>query len=166
MWDHGVDERLVEGFPIRQLLRIHHHAHALHLLLAHLHGHLRSPELLLLYGFQLLYLGLLARDDVPGELDDFLVLGVLKGDFGHRYGSLMVGDHRVDEALVGVFAVLHDHLPRHAPGAHTHRAVAHLVVVHPGHTATFIGLAQLAIAAGSATLLATAGAPTGGQDEG
>ena len=38
-------------------------------------------------------------------------------------------------ALVGVLAVLHDHLPGHPTGAHTHRAVAHLVMVHPGHPA-------------------------------
>src|SRR5215213_485707 len=63
--DHGVYERLVEGFPLRQSLRVHHHAHSSYLLLAHLHGHVRSPELFLFDGLELLYLGLLARDDVP-----------------------------------------------------------------------------------------------------
>jgi hypothetical protein len=44
------------------------------------------------------------------------------------YGALVVGDHRVDKALVGVLAVLHDHLAGHALGTHAHGAVAHLVV--------------------------------------
>jgi hypothetical protein len=105
-------------------------------------------------GFELLYLGLLARDDVPRELDYLLVLGVLEGDLGHRNSTLVVGDHRVYKALVGVFAVLHDHLPGHLARAHAHRAMVHVRVIHPGHPA------------GSAILLPTAAAPACSEDEG
>src|SRR5918993_4395297 len=136
VWDHGVYERLVEGLLVRKLLRVHHHAHTPHLLLAHLHGHIRSPELLFLDGFELLYLGLLARDDVPRELDYLLVLGVLESYLGHGYGALVVGYHRVDERPVGGLAILHDHLFGHALGAHAHGAVAHLAVVHLAVAAT------------------------------
>src|SRR5215210_1022135 len=115
MRDHGVNERLVEGVLLGEGLRVHHHAHASHLLHAHLHWHLRGTELFLLYGLQLLYLGLLAGDNVPGELLYILVLGVLEGDLGHRYGALVVEDHRVYKALIRILAVLHDHLPGHAP---------------------------------------------------
>src|SRR5215207_6541551 len=127
--DHGIYERLVEGFPLRQPLRVHHHAHTPHLLGAHLHGHVRYPELLLFDGFELLNLGLLARDDVPRELDYLLVLGVLESDLGHRNSALVVGNHSIDESLVRIFAVLHDHLPGHSTRAHAHRPVVHLAVV-------------------------------------
>ena len=56
-----------------------------------------SAELFLLYGFQLLYLGLLASN-VPGELL-LLVPGVSQGDVRHRDGA-PVGNHSVDESLV------------------------------------------------------------------
>src|SRR5215210_8264754 len=151
VWDHRVYERLVEVLLVRQLLRIHHHAHAPHLLLAHLHGHVRSPELFLFDGLELLYLGLLARDDVPRELDYLLVLGVLERDLGHRNSALVVGNHSIDESLVRIFAILHDHLPGHVPGAHTHRPVAHLAVVHLAVAAT----------ARVVTLLITPCAPAG-----
>src|SRR5215204_6267599 len=110
VWDHGVYERLVEGLLVRKLLRVHH-AHTPHLLLAHLHGHLRGPKLFLLYGLELLDLGPLTRDDVVGELLYLLVLRLLEGDFGHRNSALVMRNHRVYKALVGVLAVLHDHLP-------------------------------------------------------
>src|SRR5215208_8244408 len=138
--DHGVYESLVEGFPLRQSLRVHHHAHSSHLLLAHLHGHVRSPELFLFDGLELLDLRLLGRDDVPGEFLYLLVLGVLEGYLGHGYGALVVGYHRVDERPVGVFTVLHDHLLGHDLGAHAHGAVVHLAVVHPAVTARLITL--------------------------
>src|SRR5215203_793362 len=108
--DHSVYERLVEGFPLRQSLRVHHHAHSSHLLGAHLHGHVGGAKLLFLDRFELLYLRLLGRDDAPGELLYLLVLGILEGYLGHGYGTLVVGDHRVDERLIGIFTVLHDHL--------------------------------------------------------
>src|SRR5215217_4603902 len=38
--DHGVNERLVKGLAVGQLLRIHHHTHTPHLLRTHLHRHL------------------------------------------------------------------------------------------------------------------------------
>src|SRR5919112_603198 len=158
--DHGVDERLVEGFALRQPLWIHHHAHAPHLLGGHLHRHGRSAKLFILDGFELLDLGLLGGDDVPGELLNLLVLGVLEGYLGHGYGTLVVRNHRVDESPVRVLAVLHNHLPGHATGAHAHRAMAHLIVVH----AALLGRAVLVIA-GVASLLSTAGAPASGQDE-
>src|SRR5918999_3849040 len=129
--NHGVDERLVEGSLLSQPLRVHHHAHASYLLRAHLYRYLRGTELFLLYGLQLLYLGLLAGDNVRGELLYLLVLGVLEGHFGHSDCFLVVGYHRVDKALVGVLAVLHDHLLGHALGTHAYRAVAHLAMVHP-----------------------------------
>src|SRR5215207_8787777 len=97
--DHGVYERLVEGLLIGEFLRVHHHAHALHLLLAHLHRHLRGPKLFLLYGLELLDLGLLARDVVVGELLYLLVLGVLEGYSGHLYGTLVMGNHSINESL-------------------------------------------------------------------
>src|SRR5215204_4462182 len=128
--DHGVYESLVEGFPLRQSLRVHHYAHSSHLFRAHLHGHVGGAKLLFLDRFELLYLRLLGRDDVPGELLYLLVLSVLESDLGHGYGALVVGYHRVDERPVGVFAVLHDHLLGHSLGAHAHRPVAHLSVVH------------------------------------
>src|ERR671913_2495583 len=124
VWDHGVYERLVEGFPLRQSLRVHHHAHSSHLLHAHLHGHVRSPELFLFYGLELVYLRLLGRDDVPGEFLYLLMLSVLESYLGHGYGTLVVGDHSVDERLVRIFAVLHDHLFGHAHGAVVHLAVS------------------------------------------
>src|SRR5215204_6302052 len=148
--DHGVYERLVEGLLVRQLLRVHHHAHTPHLFRAHLHGHVRWPELFLFDGFELLYLGLLARDDVPRELDYLLVLGVFESDLGHRNSALVVGNHSIDESLVRIFAFLHDHLPGHSTRAHAHRPVAHLAVVH------------LAVAApGLVTLLTTPCATAG-----
>src|SRR5918998_1624610 len=126
--DHGVYERLVEWLLVGELLRVHHHAHRPHLLGAHLHGHIRCSELSLFDGFELLYLGLLARDDVPRELLYLLVLSVLESDLGHLYSALVVGDHSIDESLVRIFAFLHDHLPGHSTRTHTHRPVAHLAV--------------------------------------
>src|SRR5918997_3729417 len=151
VWDHGVYERLVECLLVRKLLRVHHHAHTPHLFRAHLHGHLGGTELFLFDGFELLYLGLLARDDVPRELDYLLVLGVLESDLGHRNSALMVGNHSIDESLVRIFAFLHDHLPGHSTRAHAHRPVAHLAVVH----------LAVAAAPGLVTLLTTPCATAG-----
>src|SRR5918998_2686301 len=149
--DHGVYERLVEWLLVGELLRVHHHAHRPHLLGAHLHGHVRCPELFLFDGFELLYLGLLAGNDVPRELLYLLVLGVLESDLGHRNSALVVGNHSIDESLVRIFAVLHDHLPGHPTRAHAHRPVVHLAVVH----------LAVAAAPGLVTLLTTPCATAG-----
>src|SRR5215211_4827534 len=161
MRDHGVDKRPVEGVLVGEGQRVHHHAHGPHLLGAHLHRHLRSAEFLLLDGFEFLYLVLLDRNDVPGEFDYLIVLGVLECYLGHGYGALVVGNHRVDEPLVRVLAVVHNHLPGHPTGTHFHRAVAHLIVVHTA----ILGHVMPAVTARPATLLSTVGAPASGQDD-
>jgi hypothetical protein len=107
----------------------------------------------LLHLLDLLFLG---DNDVLCELLSPQVLALLGSDLCHLYGALVMRNHRVYKALVGVFAILHDHLAR----GHTHRAV-----VHPGHTVAGT-LRRFSFAAGSATLLAIAGAPSGHQHEG
>src|SRR5215211_805124 len=76
----------------------------------------------------LLDFSLLGAHDVLCELLYLWDLALSGGYLGHVYGRLVMRDHGVDKAPVGVPAVLHDHLFGHSTRAHAHRPVAHLAV--------------------------------------
>ena len=103
-------------------------------------------------------LGLLGGDDVLGELLHLPVLGVAQSHLRHVYGALVVGDHRVDEALVGVLAVLRQHPGGHAPGPVIHAPHALHAFFAPGLALGFaLGFLRFVFAAVIHTLHAALG---------
>ena len=97
-------------------LRVHHHAHAPHLLHAHLHGHARVPNSSCFMDFELLYLGLLGR----AIFRESSCISRARRCPGRPSPSLWRsggGNHSIYERLVGVFAVLYDHLLGHPPSS-------------------------------------------------
>src|SRR5918998_1315239 len=133
--DHGPYERPVERLLVGQRPRVRRHAYLLHLTRLHVHRYAGGAELFLPYSFQLIYLGLLGGDYVFRELPHLFVLGVLERDLCHLHGPLVVRNHGVDEPLVGVPAVLHEHPGGHLAGVAVHPGTFH--TLHVGGAPVF-----------------------------
>ena len=99
MGNHGINEGLVEGVLLRQLIG-HQHTDIVHLLLAHHRWSLIGPINLLLDALEFADLLLLGGDNIARQLLDLWMFSVLLSYLRHRNRHQMVGHHHINKPLI------------------------------------------------------------------